>query len=819
MDWKNILSKYMIGWHLIAVVSILVVNIIYFYPQLEGKMLNQGDLIASKAKSSEVELYKTKEKDFFLWTNSQFSGMPRMMNAPVKNNILAPLKDILSLGFDRPIGVFNVLAISCYFLFFLLGIHPLLSLLIAIATALNVNNVILWDAGHASKVNTLAFTPIIVIGVWYIFEKHKFLLGGLIFTIGFGISLYARHPQMTYYVFMVFFIYGIIKFIQTVRSKNWKPFLLGVGVLFISVLLSLGSAFPRLASLYEYNKSSMRGAPILKAEIANTETRSSSEVEGLDWNYAMQWSNGLIDLIACYIPGAAGGGSSEKVSTDSEFYRKYRQTNAPLYWGELPFTSGPIYLGAVLLFLFIFGLFFVKGPIKWWLGLGVLLTLLVSMGKHLEFFNRLLFDYLPLYNKFRTPQSILSVTIFFIPVLGVLALHKVYKERGKRKKKGYEPNQSLISSLYWSTGLMGGFALLMWLLGPTIFTFEAAGDARYAAQGVDVSALVNDRISLFRQDAFRSLVFVLITSGLIWLYVYDKMKSVLLCFGLIGLLALIDNWTVSKRYLSHDDFVNSRQYNQNFEPRPVDQQILNMEQNRYEYRVFDMSVNTFNSTLPSTFHNHVGGYHPAKLQRYQDLIDRHISRNNMAVLNMLNTKYFIVTGQNGQAEVQRNPNALGNAWSVQTIKYVDSPQEEINALSNIDPAKEAVLLRSEFQDVLGSFKTSSGSDASIQITDYNPEKITYSVSSSQDELIIFSEIWYGPNLGWQAYIDGEPVEHLRANYVLRALPVPSGQHEIVFEFKPDVYYKGEAVSLASSILILLAAIGVFYISYRKRRLA
>ncbi len=804
--------------HLLSVVIIVAVNVIYFYPQLEGKKLKQGDIISSVGQTAEFEHYKEKTGKLYLWTNGHFSGLPRLLGAPAKNNLITPLYKVFRLGFKEPIGLFIAMMLMAYFMFVILGVNPWLGLILSIGLGLTTGNLQLWSAGHNSKIRTLAFTPLIIAGVLLLFEKHKYWLGALVLTIGLTLSIWARHPQMTYYLFVVFVIYGVIKLIEAIKINDLKSFLMPVLISVVCAILAVGASASKLWSLYDYNQSSMRGKPVLTTEkVKNTEATSSSEVKGLDWNYAMQWSNNLVDLLSSYIPGFAGGGSGEKVSTNSETYRAYRIQRAPLYWGGLPFTEGPMYFGAVLVFLFVFGMFYLQGNLKVWLGIAVILTALMSMGKHFEFFNKLLFDYLPMYNNFRTPQSILSVTVFLIPVLGAVAVNKVIEARSKLRRK--KKTKKLVipeefkKSLYWSTGICAGFALLMAILGPSLFSFESAGDARMAANGMDLSPIISDRKSLLQRDAFRTFILVMGAAAALWFFLKKSIsKAVLL--GILGLLVVFDIWTVGQRYLEHSDFVTVREYEDVFTPRPVDEQILAMEDAREDYRVLDATINTFNSTSTSVFHNTIGGYHPAKLQRYQDIIERYISTNNMQVLNMLNTKYFIVNGNNGQPTVQSNPGALGHAWFVDHIRKVGTPNEEISALGEINTAQEAVVLDSEFGNYIGDFDPNLDPSASITLTDYEPDHLTYQAKTSTDQLAVFSEIWYGPNRGWQAYLNGEPVEHIRTNYILRAMKIPSGEHKIEFIFKPKSYYLGEKISLVFSLIIIVGLIFTLYRWYK-----
>jgi hypothetical protein len=554
---------------------------------------------------------------------------------------------------------------------------------------------------------------------------------------------------------------------------------------------------------YEYGSQTMRGEPILeKAAVASS---SSSGVDGLAWDYAMQWSNGYGDLLSSFIPRVVGGGSRETISKNSSFGKKVRSSKdlqAPLYFGSLPFTSGPIYFGALVLFLFLFGAISYESPIKWWLVFGVLMTMMFSMGKNLELFNKFFFDYVPLFNKFRTPNSVLSVTAILIPILGILGLHNMIIS--KDKLKFWKP--ALISG-----AILGGICLIIAFLGSSLFDFTSPGDARYA-QFAD--ALMEDRASEMRSSAFRSLFFVLVGLGAIWAYTRDKI-SVLILSLILGLFGLFDLVKVDQNYVSHDRFVSKRTYNNNFQKRPVDEKILS-DTDPY-FRVHDVTTDPFNSAAASYFHKTVGGYHAAKLQRYQDVIDKYISQSDMTVLNMLNTKYFIVPGQGegAQPTYQLNPAALGNAWFVSNVRMVNTANEEFDAIVGLDPAVTAII-HNQFESDINN--TSFDKNGTISLQNYKPNRLEYKSTSSSNQFAVFSEVWYGPDLGWEATIDGNPVDLIRTNYFLRGLTVPPGDHTIVMEFKPTSIAVGNKINLLSSLIILLLLGYLIFEAIKKRKL-
>lgn len=779
--------------HFISIVSILTINVFYFWPQFEGKLVPQVDIISFKGMSKEAVTYQEKTGEVVLWTNAMFGGMPTyQISAPNKSNKLSIVEKTLQFGINQPAGFFILGMICFYVLMLVMGVNPWLALLGAILFGLSTNNLILYEAGHTSKIRTIMVSPLIISGMVLTFRK-KYLYGLALFTIGLGINIYANHLQMTYYLAMVLGVATAIEMINSILKKDFIHLGKSLGVFLLGSVLAILSSGSRIMTTYEYSKDTMRGKPIL--EKTDDNAISSSEVDGLEWEYAMSWSNGVLDLFASFIPGVVGGSSAEKLGKDAKFVKAVganREIQAPTYWGSLPFTSGPIYFGIVTFLLFIMGIIVVKDNLKWWIVAGVLLTLLISLGKNLEFFNRWLFEYMPLFNKFRTPNSVLSITAILIPILGVMAVGEILKSDDKNK---------ILKPLLISVGVLSAICAFFAFLGGAFFDFSTPGDARYE-QLKDL--LYQTRKDLMTASAIRSLVFTLLTGVVIWFYLKDKISSVVMIGLLIG-LSLVDLVEIGKRYLGKDDFVSQRIYNKNFEPREVDKLIL--RDTDPHYRVLDLTINTFNSASTSYHHKTIGGYHAAKLQRYQDLIDRHISTNNMNVINMLNTKYFIFKDENGEVKYQLNPAALGNAWFVSEIKIVDSANEEIDALSNFEPSATAIVHK-EFETKLSS--KAFIKNGTIKLKSYSPNKLVYESDTSSPQFAVFSEIWYGPNKGWKAYINGNEAEHIRVNYALRGLEVPAGKSEITFEFKPTIYYMGERVSFVGSLLSLLILAAAAY---------
>lgn len=802
--------------HLAAIVTFVLVSVAYFSPQFQGKELRGGDVISYLGMSKELKDFKAETGDHTLWTNSMFGGMPTyQIRTITEGNQLNVLRPALRLYLPLPAGQFITAMLCFYILMLVMGVNPWLGIIGAIGFGLTTNNLTLLEAGHESKLRALSYFPLIVAGIFLAF-RGRYLWGGAIFALGLGLDLLVNHVQMTYYLALTLVIYGILRAVYDIRRGEIAHFAKAAAVLLLGAGLAVGSVANNLLPTAEYAKDTMRGEPILVVEesddpLAAMDPKSSSEVTGLEYEYAMQWSNSLRDLWSSFIPGFVGGGSSEMISRDSEFGRALRgmganlpqEFAAPLYWGGLPFTSGPIYFGAVLCFLFLFGAIVVRGPVKWWLVSAVIFTMLLSLGRNFDPINRLLFDGLPLFNKFRTPNSILTITSFLIPILAVLGLREVANsERSKAE---------LTKALYISAGTTGGLALLMAVIGPSFFDFFSIQDGpsltRMTGQPASsptvqqlMTALKDTRANYLASDAWRSFGFVVAATGVLFGYLRGWFKLPILAAGL-ALLTLIDLWGVDQRYVSKEDFQPKTQ--QVFNPTPADQQIL--QDNDPNFRVLNLTESTYQSARTSYFHKSVGGYHAAKLQRYQDLIDRYLSEGNAPVINMLNTKYVIGQNADGQPQAQRNPDALGNAWFVKNIQLVSTPNAEIDALGQIDPDSTAVVHEEFSEYVAGLSPTGTGS---IELTSYAPNELRYRSNSPGEQLAVFSEIWYGPDKGWTATIDGQETDFIRVNYLLRGLRVPAGEHEIVFRFDPPIYHTAVTISWISSLIVLLGFIAL-----------
>lgn len=776
---------------LMAVGVFLLLSVMYFLPQLQGKVIQQGDIMSVRAMNQEAVEWQEKTGRVMLWTNSMYVGMPTyQMSSPQKNNMVKVLDKVHQAFIARPIGYFFAAMLGIYIVLLCLGSGHWVAMLGAVAFGFTTNQISLFEAGHMSKFMTIVYSAYLFGGTILAYQK-KYVAGGVLFAMGMALSLYNNHVQMTYYLGLFLMLYVVIAFGFAIKKKEIPAFVRGSGVLLIGLLLAIGASASKLWTTLEYSQETMRGKRVLEEPLNNADPSAGKEA-GLEWEYAMQWSNGIKDVFAMAIPRAAGGSASEQLGSSSKVIKDLkskglmREIPVPLYYGALPFTSGPSYIGSSVLFLFVFSLFFIRRSIRYWLLGIVVLTILMSMGKHFSILNKFLFDYLPLYSKFRAPSSILSVTALLIPLGAALGLGGFMK--------GHE--KSFQRPIWISFGIVGGLCLLIALFGGSFFSFDGPSDARLVQAGWSIDALIADRKSALSADAWRSFIMVALCTGVIWVYHQGKIKQWLLLSGL-GLIIIADLWAVGRRYISAGDFVEPRNVESAFEPRDVDKQIL--QDPDLHYRVHDISSDPFTIAMPAYHHRMIGGYSPAKLQRIQDLIDRYIRQGNLNVLSMLNTKYLIIADQEGTPRVQRNDRALGNAWFIETIKVVDTHRAELDAIDSID-LRLTCFVHKEFEDQVKGFDPVKL--GTITLTSYAPDELKYQSSCSSDQFAVFSEMYYGPDKGWQAYIDGVKAPHVRANYVLRAMNVPAGDHEIVFRFEPKSYRIGEMISLIFSLLIL-----------------
>lgn len=788
----------------ISLAIFVIISIICFFPQIQGKQYKAGDTVQYIAKSKELSDLREETGREVLWSDAIFSGMPSyFVSLKYQGNIMYRVQTAFMKLIDRPIGYFLLGMIITFFCLKSLKINHWLATAGALAAILTVNNFVLFSAGHMSKIVTICYIPLLLTGL-ILLSRKKYFPGGIVFTLGTILTIMANHPQMIYYFVLAMIPFLLYKLVRWIRSGQYTALGKVSAVLLIGLILGLLANASRIWTSMEYKDASTRGGSVLVEE-AQTNT-----TEGLGWEYAMQWSNGFTDLWASLIPGAAGGGSQEPVPHDTQLENLLRQNGAPqkggkylgpLYWGDLPFTSGPVYFGAALILVFVFVFPFLSRDQKWLFGGATAILLILSMGRNAAWFNQILFDYFPMFKNFRAPTSALSVMPMFLAFGAVMGLDQW--------QKGFKPVKKItIPGSYWiRMGSVAGICLLIALAGPSMFSFEGANAQQYAQQNV-LDIIKEARATLLRQDALRSFLMAALAAGAL-VFFYRRKMNVVWFAAVLGLVFLLDALPVSYRYFSMDNFETKRAYEQTFTARPVDTQIMNLEEDRADYRVLDHSINTFNSNMTSYFHNTIGGYHAVKMSRYQDLIDGYISRGNQNVLDMLNTKYII--GQDGQA--RENGGATGPAWFVEEVITVNSPDEEFRQLENLPVRTTAVVNQSEFGEELAG--KSNFAVGAVERSQSIPDDLIYHTTNDGDGLLVFSEIWYdGP--GWIATIDGKEVPLIRANFLLRAVQVPAGNHEIRMVFRPDSYIVGDKLSMVFSILVVLSIGFYLFMQYRKK---
>ena len=786
IDWKQIWTK---TWpHLVAIVTFVLLVMVYFAPQVfENKQLPQGDMISARGMGHDAREYHEQTGEWSHWSNSMFGGMPYNVTSGVDSkSIFRPISTLMKVSFHgETTAVLWLLLIGFYIFMLAVGSGPWLGIVGAIAFAFGSYNLIIIGAGHVTKGWVLATVPAVVGGCMLCYQK-KYIVGFIVTLLATGLNVYWNHQQISYYTLLMLIPLAITYLVYAIREKKQKQFWTASAALVVAAIMAIAPAMDKLLPTWDYSKETMRGGAVLKG----TEDSEAGK-SGLNREYAFQWSYGKAETMTLLIPNFYGGSSNYALGEDSETYKTVKKyagssqakqivKSLPTYWGDQPFTSGPVYAGAIICFLFVLGLLAVKGPERWWLLVAVIIGILLSWGRNLPSLNNWLFDHLPLYNKFRTPSMSLVMTTTAMAMLGMLALRALLKKEVELKH------------IYIATGITGGLCLLFALFPGMAGGFTAKMDAQLPEWLSE--CLIDDRRAMLTSDAWRSLCFILLAAVGAFAYLkIEKMRSGIL-IALMGVLILADLWAVDKRFLNDDHFVPKKRNLVTM--TEADKQIL--ADKDPNYRVLNLTTSTFNDAQTSYFHKSVGGYSPAKLRRYQDIIDYYFAGNiNMNVLNMLNTRYVIT-----QQGVQYNLEAFGNAWFVQNIEWVNNPNEEIAAIGNIDLLQKAVI------DTCWRTKVSEGlamtQPASIRLTNYaNPGNLFYESESTEDGLAVFSEVYYKT---WKAFIDGKEVPVLRANYILRAIEVPAGKHIIEFRCEDDLLLDTQIVSTIASCLVVLVII-------------
>ncbi len=798
-----------------AILVFMIIIIVYFYPALEGKKFQASDVAQFKGMSKEINDYRAKTGKEALWTDNMFGGMPAyQISVDYTNNLMIKIHNIIRLGFHLPIGMVIIYLLGFYFLLTTLRINPWLSIAGAIAFAFSSYFFIIFVPGHTSKAYAIGYMAPVLASIILTY-RGKYVRGAILTAFFLALEITCNHPQITYYLLIMVMIYGLAELINHYRQKQMKDFLKATGFLLAAALIAVLTNAASLWSTYEYSKYSIRGRTELTSEIEN-------RTSGLDKDYATNWSYGVPETMTLLIPDFNGGSSQGSLSKNSETYKVLEQNRVPnadkiiqalpIYWGTQPNTAGPVYVGALVFFLFVFSLFYLKGPLKWWGITVTVLSIMLSWGKNFMPLTDFFLDYFPLYNKFRSVTMILVMAELSMPLLAFIALDQFLKETDKKKAFGY-----LKISLY----IVGGLLLFFILFAGSLFTYSGPNDAAMGLPDWLLPAIQADRLKLFRSDSIRSLIFILLTFGMLWAYAKGKLKITYLLV-IIPLLVLIDMWPIDKRYVNDSQFVRKSQVDNPYQATKADLAIL--KDNSPSYRVYNFNETFDASARTSYFHKNIGGYHGAKMRRYQEIVDHFLIRERAGlvdsfkgnagaidnalrlspVFNMLNTKYFIV---NANADPLKNPYALGNAWFVKAYELVDNADEEINAMDNFRPDSVAIIDKKFANDIRG-FTPSGSGKSFISLESYAPNRLVYNYTASSDQLAVFSEIYYAD--GWNAYIDGMKAPHFRADYILRAMIVPAGDHKLEFRFEPRSFYAGQKVSLAASLVTILLTLGLLF---------
>ena len=800
MNWKERMKKALP--YLLSIAFFAVVSYLYFAPEIfEGKILFQHDTQQGIAIGQEAKAFKEATGETSRWTNTTFSGMPTFQISPSysNNNIIRTIGNVYSLWMNNPASYLFIMLTGFFIFMLALGCRWQYAILGAIAYTFSSYFFIIIQAGHIWKFITLAYIPPTIAGIVWAY-RGKYLLGGGIAALFAMLQIASNHIQMSYYFLFVIVALVIAYGVELFRERKFAQFFKASGILALAATLAIGANLPSLYHTQKYSKETIRGGHSELTSLDNNNADTSGS--GLSKDYITQWSYGKKETFSLLIPnikgGASGALSSQKKAVEAApaMARPYL-SQVSSYWGDQPGTSGPVYVGAIICMLFVMGCITIKSPMKWALIAATILSILLSWGKNFMPLTDWFIDYFPMYNKFRTVSSILVVAEFCIPALAILALKSFLED----------PDKKQVRALFIATGITAGIALIAWIIpslfGPFTSEYERAMIAQNAQYGILFDGIAQARQAVFRADSLRTFLYIIVATSILFLSVKMKIKTQWTLLA-IGALLILDMGVVNKRYLNGDHFVENRRMSDPFPMTPTDRYIL--QDPDPNYRVFNLATgNPFSDARTSYYHKSVGGYHAAKLARYQDLIDRQLSKMSEPVLNMLNTKYYILPLQDGSETVQQNPDAMGNAWFVNNILWVDDADAEMAALDTFDPAQTAVIDR-RFASHISDITSNDAEGDTIYLTSYKPNELRYKSHSVTERTAVFSEIYFP--WGWHVTIDGEPTTEVRANYVLRALNIPAGNHEIVFRYEPQSIARTEGIAFASIggiFLLLLAA--------------
>ncbi|HTA82120.1 MAG TPA: hypothetical protein VK783_04270 [Bacteroidia bacterium] len=828
--------------HLIALGLFILIPVMYFWPALQGKTLAQSDITNFLGVSKEIFDFRSRFHHEPLWTNSMFGGMPSyQISAYYAADLMMYIFQIIVAILPFPISTVFISCLSFYVLMKVMKVDSWVAIIGSFGYAFSSFFFIILTAGHNSEANACSFMPLVLAGVIMAFNGKR-LAGTVLTAFAMAMELFASHLQITYYLFMAIAVYAVARLVTAIKEKQLVSYLKTAAMLAVATMLAFGTNLTSLWLTYEYSKYSSRG----KSELTlNHENKSS----GLTKEYATGWCYGVGESFTLLIPDFKGGASDPIGSVagtprdldeqQTQIYQNYSQ-----YFGDQPFTSGPVYVGAIICFFALMGMFLIKGSLKWFLLVTTALSIALSWGHNpviifgtsiFDFF----FDHFPAFNNFRAVSMILVLAELTLPIMAALALDRIVNAKDFLNESipvKFIKNMSGKKILFISLGIVGGFALLCYIT-PTSFTdfqnqsqntewvqrfVEGAKASQAQAEqylGNVFSAVAEARKKIFTGDAGRTLIFIVLSAALVWVY-SKKMISRNWFAGVLCFFVLWDLSQVDWRYLDHsrEHWTTKKAAQVPYQPEQADIDI--QKDTSLDYRVYNTTVRPDQDSRTSYFHKSIGGYSGVKMKRFDEmlqytgLLSTRISRENIGVLNMLNTKYIIAPGPGGKENVaEKNPDALGNAWFVNNWKIVEDADSEIISLSHFDP-KHTALVDKRFTDYLKGITPTNDSTGSIKMKSYQPNDLVYESKSNVQELAVFSEVYYKE--GWDAFIDGKPSDYIRANYVLRAMIIPAGNHTIEFKFEPKSYAIGEKISLASSLIILLSCVGILFMEFRKK---
>lgn len=798
--WNKILP------HFLVLIGFLVVSIAFFNPVLSGKVIFQSDILQYNGMAKQQRDFIADTGTESYWIDNAFGGMPTyQVGANYPHNYIKKLDKLIRF-LPRPSDYLFIYFIGIYLLFLVLKVDPKFAFIGALAFGFSTYLIIILGVGHNAKAHAIAYMPLVLSGILLCF-RQKLFWGFIILSIGLGLELVANHFQMTYYLLLLCICIGLVYFVFAIRKKQLQLFGQQIGVMVLAAILALGLNFTNILATQEYAAFSTRGPGELTVQ---PDGSSKSKQDGLSYDYITEYSYGIVESLNLFIPNFMGGSSTSSLDKNSATYTTLLQLtgsvstakqyaeNMPTYWGKQSFVAAPAYIGAGILFLFVMALFLVRYKLKYWIVAGSLLSLLLSWGDNFSALTQFFVDFVPLYNKFRAVSSIQVILELCVPILAIIGLQQFFSKKIDKITKQ--------NALKWSAIGATVVCSTILIFSGSWFDFYHPIDQQFPEELAQ--ALREDRKSMLISDTIRSLVLVVLISGFLWMFLKQKIKPTYALIG-IGILIVSDLVLVDRRYVNEDDFVAQSTMNRPFQASQADQLIL---KDTSHYRVLDLSVNPFNSGRASYFHNSIGGYHAAKPKRIQNLYEFYLSQGNQEVFNMMNIKYFILNSEEEGLQVQENNQANGNAWFVDTVKTVETYNEEILSLGNIK-TKEIAIMQTDVASSLKQLQFIT-SNASLRLKEHQPNLQVYEYDTANKQFAVFSEVYY-PH-GWVAKINGKTLPIHRVNYLLRGLEVPAGKGEITFEFVPKVVQTGSRVSLASSLILLgLFAFGI--VKWRKNK--